>query len=466
MKKSKNILFVYPNQTGQVTNQIGIGYLSSVLKNAGHKTSLFDTTYLLYEPFSKIKEKLFVKINDFQPDLIAFSCRSLEFPLAKKMAEAIKTKYKCKIIFGGIHPTIQPDKVLECKAIDYICVGEGEKAILELVNNLGSKKKINNIWTKARKTPLNPLIQDLDFLPFPDREIFNIPDEKNNLVLTSRGCPYNCSYCYNHALKKIYKGQKHVRFREIDEVIREVKELIKNYKIEYIYFCDDLFTSNKKRILEFCEKYTLKFPFVCNGRIENMDKEVATALKKANCIEVRIGIESGNEKLRTNILRRYYSNKQIRKAFKVCKDVGLKTYSFNMIGLPFETKETILETFNLIRETSDNFQVSILYPFEGTDIYHTYEENGYFKDNREIKSFLDKSRATFPNLSERQLIAYQRFSYLYVKYPKLHPIINLVKIFPLERIDVLKNKTLAKLYLLIKRRKMGSSMMGILEKDN
>jgi len=470
-KKSKNILFVYPNQTGQLTNQVGIGYLSAILKKEGHKTSLFDTTYFLYEKFKVIKEKLFSKIEDFQPDLIAFSCRSLEFSIAKKMAEAIKTKYKIKIIFGGIHPTIQPEKVLKSKAMDYICVGEGEKAILELVNNLNSKKRINNIWTKKIKTPLNPPIQDLDSIPFPDREIFNIPDENNNLILTSRGCPFNCSYCYNHALKRLYKGHKFIRFRKIDDVVREAKELVKKHKIKYIYFCDDLFTSNKKRILEFCEKYDIKFPFVCNGRIEDIDKEVATALKKANCIEVRIGIESGNEKLRTDILRRYYSNEQIKKAFQTCKEVGLKTYSFNMIGLPFETKETILQTFKLIRETSDNFQVSILYPFEGTDIYKIYEENNYFKDKKlsqkEMKTFLDKSRATFSNLSQRQLIAYQRFSKLYVKYPKLHPLINLVKILPLEKIDIFKNKTLAKLYLSIKRRKLGSSMISILkEKKN
>lgn len=461
------VLFIYPNQTGQIACQLGIGYLSSILKEAGHKTDLFDTTYLLYESFEIIKKRLFDKINKFHPDLIAFSCRSLEFSFAKKIAEVIKTKYKCKIIFGGTHSTIQPDEVLESEAIDYICVGEGEKASLEFVDNLNSDKKINNIWTKERRTPLNPLIQDLDSIPFPDRGIFKIPDKKNNILITSRGCPHNCTYCHNHVLRKMYKGEKYVRFRKIDMVLDEIKELISNYNLDYMFFCDDCFTSNKERVIEFCERYRSRFkvPFTCEVRAENIDRDVAIALKKANCIEAKIGIETGNEKLRKDVLKKFVSDKQIKEAFKICKEVGLKTYANNMIGLPFETEKTILQTFELNREVKpDGYQFSILCPFKGTDIYKTFEKNGYFKKKKQVQSYYDKSFATFPNLSERKLLAYQRFSYFYVKYPKFYSFLNLLRILPLEKMNIFKNKNLAKLYTLARKVKGGNATVDIIKR--
>ncbi len=461
------VLFIYPNQTGQIAPQLGIGYLSSILKNAGHETALFDTTYMLYEPFESIRLKLFSKIDKFHPDLIAFSCRSLEFQFAKSLAEAIKKKYSCKIIFGGIHATIQPDEVLASDAIDYICVGEGEKAMLQLVNNLNSDKKINNIWTRERRTPLNPLIQNLDSLPFPDRDLFKIPDEKDNLVMGSRGCPYNCSYCFNCALKRIYKGEKYVRFRKVDKILDEVRELVSKRKLKYIFFCDDVFTFDKKRLLEFCEKYSAEFkiPFSCNVRAEDIDEEIAAALKKANCIEAKIGIETGNEKLRRDILKKFISNDQIKRAFRICREAGVNTYATNMIGLPFETEDTIKQTFDLIRDVKTNFQVSILCPFKGTDIYETYEKNGYFKKKKQVLSYYEKSFATFPNISDRKLLAYQRFSHLYVKYPQFHSLINLLRILPLEKMNIFENRLIAKLYALSRRVKGGNATVDILSKD-
>jgi len=468
LKQTKmRVLFVYPNQTGQVSCQLGIGYLSSILKEKGHITGLFDATYLLYEPFKSITTKLFEKINKFKPDILAFSCRSLEFPFARRLAQEIKKVYKIKIIFGGIHPTIQPDEVLKCEAIDYICVGEAEKAFLEFVESFPSEKKINNIWTRERRTPLNPLIQDLDSIPFPDRDLFEIPEEKNNLIITSRGCPYNCSYCFNCILKKIYKGQKYVRYRGVDNVIDEIRELLKHHKLDHFFICDDLFTSNKERVISFCEKYKKEFkvPFTCNARAGNIDKDIARALKEANCIEVKMGIETGNERLRKDVLKKYITDDQIREAFKICKRAGLKTYANNMIGLPFETEKTIKQTFELNREVKpDAFQFSILCPFKGTDIYNTYKDNGYFSQKKQVLSYYDKSFATFPNISERKLLTYQRFAYFYVKYPKFEPLISSLRIFPLERIGIFNSKILAKLYASIRNRRGGNITVDVLAK--
>jgi len=466
--KKRKALFIYPNQTGQVSEQLGICYLSAMLKREGHKTDLFNTTYLLYEPFEKVKEGVYNKIDLFQPDIICFSCRSLEFSFAKRIAESIKEKYKIKIIFGGIYPTIEPEEVLKCDAIDYVCVGEGEKALLELIKNLDKDKPINNIWAKKRKTKLNPLIQDLDKLPFPDRDLFNIPPENHNLIMTARGCPYSCTYCFNCIINKKYAGQKHVRFRSIENVLKEVKELIAKYKLGYIFFCDDVFTSNKERLIQFCKEYKeIGIPFACNARAEQIDRDIAIALKEAGCIEIRIGIETGNEKLRREILHRYVGNDLIKKSFQICKEVGLKTYSFNMIGLPFETKETIYETFQLNKEIKpDHFQVSILYPFEGSEIYETYKKNGYQLNNKKIQGFMEDSIFNFPNLTEKELLAYHRFAKLYIKMPrKLYFLINTLRILPLEKLNILKNKKFAQLYSKMRRRTMGSPQADVFRKN-
>ncbi len=465
--KKRKALFIYPNQTGQVSEQLGICYLSAVLKKHGHKTDLFDATYLLYEPFEKIIGKLFSKIDIFRPDVICFSCRSLEFPFAKRIAEAIRKNYSTKIIFGGIYPTIEPEEVLKCDAIDYVCIGEGEQALLELIEHIDKDKPINNIWTKKRKTKLNPLIQNMDKLPFPDRDLFNIPDENHNLIMTSRGCPYTCTYCFNNIVNKKYPGQKYVRFRSVENVLKEVKELAAKYKLNHIFFCDDVFTFDKKRLLEFCQKYKeIEIPFACNARTEQIDKEIALALKNAGCIEVRIGIETGNEKLRREVLHRYANNDSIRNAFRVCREVGLKTYSFNMIGLPFETKNTIYQTFQINREIKpDNFQVSILYPFEGSEIYGIYKKNGYRPKNEKLQSFMEDSIFKFPNLTEKELLAYHRFSRIYVKLPRsLYFLVDALRLLPLKRLNIFKSKKLAKLYASLRPKNVGSPQVGIFQK--
>jgi radical SAM superfamily enzyme YgiQ (UPF0313 family) len=370
-------------------------------------------------------------------------------------------------MFGGIHPTINPDEVLGCEAVDYICIGEGEEALLELLENFDKNKPIKNIWTKKKRTPLNPLIQNLDKLPFPDRDLFHIQDEYHNLIMTSRGCTYSCTYCFNCTIRKKYPGQKYVRFRSIENVMKEVKQLTEKYRLKYIFFCDDVFTSDKKRLIEFCEAYKkIRIPFVCNARSEQIDREIAVALKEAGCIEVRIGIETGNEKLRREVLHRYATNDMIKMAFKICREVGLKTYSFNMIGLPFETKKTIYETFEINKAVKpDSFQVSILYPFEGSEIHDIYKKNGYLSGKKEVQSFMEGSIANFPNLTEKELLTFHRFSKLYMKLPKsMYFLINSLRILPLEKLNIFKSKKIARIYSLVKRRTLGSSQAGLFKK--
>ena len=344
----------------------GVGYLSAALKKAGHKTNLLlEPPHNMYFkiPFVSrinIKEKLVKQAVKFNPDLIAMTATTFAFPEAKKMASMLKSKKDIPIILGGIHATSVPEHVLKNTDIDIICRGEGDEAIVEVANALEANKSIDNIkniWVKKEdgtiiKNNVRELIKQLDKLPFPDNTIF----EKYNCIqldysiTTSRGCPYNCSYCCNHYYQQLYKNKgQYTRRRSPENVITELKLTKKKYGITSVYFWDDTFTVNKDWLSEFVKIYSreIGLPFHCLTRPENITQEIIHLLKKAGCSHINIGIESGSEKIRRNVLNRQLTNKQIIEATKLIKKANIKLNVFNMFGIPDETPKEMLETVML-----------------------------------------------------------------------------------------------------------------------
>jgi len=382
-----DILLHRPDWTGYF--YVGIASLSTVLTKEGYETSLIHIT----KPMSK---SLFIeKVRREGPDLIGFSSTSPMFPIVKQLTgwlaeEGIKVPTVC----GGIHPTIAPDETISVKGIDMICRGEGEAPLLEICRKLGNSEdvgSIQNIWVKksgfVQKNPLRPLIDDLDKLPFPDRSVFdyqNLYAERQGRLsfLASRGCPYNCAYCCNHLIRKIYESEgKKIRFRSVDNVISEIKEVIRNYPfIRTVNFDDDILFLTRKWAEEFTERYRTEIglPFICNARANLMDKSRVDLLKKAGCFHVKFGLESGNEHISNNVLNRQLTNEQVKKAFALCKDAGLITESFNMVGIPFDTPSSILDTIKLNASMGvDKMQVSIYQPYQGTKLADVCVENDF-----------------------------------------------------------------------------------------
>src|SRR3990172_3818913 len=232
------ITFIYPDlSTNSQQIHHGIASLSAVLKQEGYQTSLIH----LWEPIEE--EKLVERITKETPDLIAFSATSNMFPYVQRWARWIKGRMNNILtICGGVHPTLVPEESLGESDLDMICLGEGEYPLLELCEVLKEGKditKIDNIWVKNNgkifKKRLRPLIENLDILPYPDRSIFSIKDlsyyrAEGEVFLASRGCPYDCYYCCNHVLKKVYNAQQnYVRFRSVDHVLGEIKEAINHF---------------------------------------------------------------------------------------------------------------------------------------------------------------------------------------------------------------------------------------------
>lgn len=408
------ILFVYPNvvESPKDISQ-GLASLSAVLKKAGHKTALLDST------FGLANKEIIAKVKTFQPDLVAVTAASNDILNAVKITRLIREHTAAPTICGGFHPTVAPEDAIKYGCFDMICIGEGEYALLELAESL-EKGEINtnikNIWFKKpggiiRNEP-RPLIQNLDKLPFPDRELFDYQkyirwNQNKATFITTRGCPFRCSYCINHALQKLYSGKgKYLRFRSVGNVIEEIKAVKQKYKFDSIEFYDDTFTLDKKCVMKFCKKYVeeIGLPFEINARVNAVDKEIFLALKSAGCTRVSIGIESGNEHIMNDVLRRDTTINKIKETFSWAKEAGLQTYAFNMIGLPFETKEEIEDTIVLNRDVCpDYIGISIFNAYPGTELYDVCKKNGWLASETAAESYFKSSNIRHPNFTEKEL---------------------------------------------------------------
>jgi len=440
------ILFIYP---GNISTEqpLGLLYISAVLKKNGHKTTLFHLTpYKLEKSIGlnyRCKRDLIKKIKSFKPNMIGFSVSSTEYPFSLELAKLIKKNFDIPIVFGGPHPTVDPLNTIEEDCIDVVCIGEGEGAIAQLVTNMEEGKSIvniKNLWVKNNgkifKNDVSPLIQNLDALPYPDRELignkFYIENRYGSIsFITGRGCPFQCSYCINTHVRNLYKNRgQYIRFRSVKSIIKEIKETVKRYKNRTVVFSDDTFTLDKQRTIEFCDIYKkeIGLPFLCQTRANVVDGEVLKVLKDAGCELVSFGIESGNDFIRNGVLKRGMTNETIVTAFKLAKDVGLKTGSFNMIGIPFETEKEIWDTININRIVNpDLLHCTVLMPLKGTEIGRLCERNGWIKE-KISESYYTTVTQELPTISSQKLFAYQLLFELYVRLPKkYYPLVNFLK---------------------------------------
>ena len=270
---------------------------------------------------------------------------------------------------------------------------------------------------KLYKNPVSSLIQNLDGLPFPDRDLFDYASMLKGFwytadFVTGRGCPYNCFYCCNHSIRKLYhdKGE-YVRRRSVESVLKEIDYVTRRYKVKKMNFDDGTFTLHKKWMKEFCERYPAKFglPFTCNARADTLTEEVIRDLKRAGCELVQIGIESGSEDLRRQVLRRNITDGDIISTFEAVRRVGIKTYSFNMVGLPFETAEMAEETVGLNQRINpDDLQVSIFFPYPGTELYQVCEENGFLTSKDKSSYFDEGATLNQPSMTEAEVVSHYR----------------------------------------------------------
>jgi len=444
------ILLVYP---GYIVREVplNIMYVSAALTKHNNETKLFH--------FSKFKDpqwltgtkeriiKDFRKtMEEFNPEIVGFSVMVQDYLLTKELTKIVKTEYNRYTVWGGIEPILEPERCLSEPYVDFVCTGEGERVFPELVEKLvknESNLQIKGIWYKDSqgqiiKTGRPSLIENLDEVPFPDRDLFPSEYYKAELtganILTSRGCPFPCTHCQNKKLMEIFKDEgTFVRYRSLENIFAEMREIIDKYDSPSFYMSDEMFTLNKKRVLEFCSEYpnVICRPFMVQTRVDYFDDEVASALSKAGCFMVNLAIESGNDFLRCDVLNKKISREQIKNAFQTAKKYGLKTASYNMIGIPGETIETIKETININREVKpDRIMCSIYMPLPGTELGEQCEQQKIIQRSvYETTNYYNQAILNLKGIRQRTLIGYQGFFDYYVSLPYWsYPAIHLIRI--------------------------------------
>lgn len=342
-------------------------------------------------------EALLETILSRKPDLIGLSCTTSSFLEGYEIAKLVK-KFKPEIftVVGGAHAcTIGAPLLDSFPDIDYLVIGEGEQTMLELVQS-GCRMVEDIPGIAYRKhgvgtlTAQRELIAELDSLPFPAYHLlpnfperytlplFSFPTAPNSSIISSRGCPYSCSYCDRSVFARGF------RFNSPEYIIEHVEMLNRKYGIRHVFFYDDLFTFDRNRVTRFCELKKikqLKVTYNCIARLEHVDHELLSLLKNSGCWQVNFGIESGDPDV-VKKHRKFFGLNEVGKKLQMVKDAGMRVKGLFMIGLPGENEAAIRRTIDYALSLPlEEINVTKFTPFPGAPVYKTIHEHGEFDEN-------------------------------------------------------------------------------------
>jgi len=419
------------------TFPLGIAYIASFIRSKGHSVRLVDVKLFGNSWKGSITEL----VRSEKPSFVGISCVTPSMPDALRIAETVKLADKnIKVIVGGPHPSALPEECISYDNIDLVCVGEGEHTFLELLEGKDFSEIKGLCYKDDGKIKMNPprdLISDLDSLPWPAYDLLPIHSYgnpflgKSIIMVTGRGCPYNCLFCSSRIINR-----QRYRLRSVKNVVDEIEYLYKEYGLRGFLFADDTFTMIPKRTEELCNeimKRGLKISWGCDTRVDAMTPELARLMKKSGCNLVKFGIESGDENI-LKVIRKGITLDQVRRAVKIVSSAGIKAHGFFIIGHPYDTEESIRKTIDFAKSLPlDYAQFSVLTPYPGTDVLEmakksegiTLLSSDWGKFRRYDKPIIRLDALSPEQLEKFHGIAYQEFymrpSYLFKRLISTRP---------------------------------------------
>jgi anaerobic magnesium-protoporphyrin IX monomethyl ester cyclase len=408
--ENPNILLVNPpvNRLCDVATNyfpLGLGYLAAMTNRMGFRTSIYNAeleTRTLPFPYNRrriMNHRLFIEalrndshfvweefrgiVKRLKPSIVGFSCTSASILPCLKMAEESKVVSNCITVFGGMHPTILPEETARSGGVDYIIAGDAEKSFPSFVEALTQGEdplKVPGVGryldTGFQFTPPEPLEQDINRFPFPDREVLvNIESHKKHLdaVVTSRGCPYECTFCSG---RNLTGGG--VRYRSVESVVDEMKEVMERYQMKHIMFYDDALLIHKKRMIKIClEILNQKVKVTWGGftRADSVDPEILGLMKESGCTYLGIGVESGSDRVLKKI-KKGYTREQAIDGVQLIKKSGIDVSINMIIGFPFERAEDIQDSISLIEELHVPTNINTFTPYPKTELFEECVSRG------------------------------------------------------------------------------------------
>lgn len=402
---------------------LGILYIAAVLRDHGHQVAALNADYenrsdYLDQAGIFKGHDLYMKIHEdsdhyiwedtvkdilaYNPDYLGITMYTANYKAARIIAGKVKkANPHIKVVIGGVHPTLAPKETLSAEEFDFVVSGEGEYVMLRLVNG-DPVKSIHGLGYKnSGKIVVNPPsdeIIELDDIPFPARELIINPLDNTDYgqLITGRGCPFSCTYCASPAMW----GKRKVRLRSVDNVIEELTLITKKYPHNTIYFEDDTFTIQKDRTINLCKRIIetgLNIKWKCDTRADCISDDLVKLMKEAGCICMKIGAESGSEKILKKINKKVTKD-VLLKACRIIKGHGIRLTAYLMTGLPDETDDDLRETIKFARQMdADYFSVSIAVPYFGTKIYDEFSKKNGGMDREHWEYFYHQNRSMVMN---------------------------------------------------------------------
>jgi radical SAM superfamily enzyme YgiQ (UPF0313 family) len=358
---------------GLVAPPLGIAYIAAVLEKNGFDVSIIDAPALEMD-----HETLKNEISNHAPDIVAITSVTPTISSALKVAEI--SKEVCPdavVVMGGYHPTFTYSQLLKLDCVDVVVRGEGEYTMLELVEAIEAGrdlKEVRGIACENFTAPPRDIIEDLDTIPFPARHLLPMDHYKVlnmklpiGTLISGRGCPYTCSFCASSAMH----GHK-LRMRSAGNVLDEMEHLVNDHSAEMLAFMDDTFTISKKRVHEICDgkiERGLDNYWGATARVDTLNEEMLLKMKKAGCITLFLGVESGDQQS-LNKMNKRTTVEKIKKAFELTRKHDIRTIASVALGMPGDTRKSIEQTIKFVRNLNPSYAIfSLATPYPGTDFY-------------------------------------------------------------------------------------------------